>query len=94
MKKVYGLAHVTGYTSEADITLFYKQSDAIQAFEQLKKNTLFNYIEMQGWELDILKMDLDKLEEDYCISIDGLYDITWDSFEVYERIYIVELEIN
>lgn len=94
MKTVYGLAHVTGYTSEADITLFYKQSDAIQAFEQLKKNTLHAYIEYQGWTLDVLKRDLDELESDFGISVDGLYDITWDSFEVYERIYVIELEIQ
>jgi hypothetical protein len=60
----------------------------------LKKETLHSYIDYHGWTLDILKLDTEKLESDFGIQIDNEHDITWDSFEVYERIYIVELNIN
>jgi hypothetical protein len=93
-KLVYGVAHVTGYTSEAEIELFYKHSDALDRFHGLKENTLMEYIRLSGWEEDILDLPSEKLESDYGITIDDQYDITWDSFEVYERIYIIKLKIK
>jgi hypothetical protein len=94
MKTVYGVAHVTGYTSEANIELFFEHSDAINAFEELKENTLMAYLQLNCWSTEILKFAAEKLESDYGIQLDEPYDITWDGFEVYERIYIVELNIN
>jgi hypothetical protein len=93
-KRVYAVSHVTGYTSEAQIDLFYTLEDAIKHFEEIIKSTLHFYINHQGWNLEILNLEQSKLEDDFGISIDGEYDITWDSIEVYERVFIQELKIN
>jgi hypothetical protein len=94
VNKVYAVSHVTGYTSEAQIDLFYTLEDAIKHFDETIKDTLHFYIKHTDLDLKILNLEKEKLKNDYGISIDGEYDITWDSIEVYERVFIQELKIN
>ncbi len=91
---VYGVVHGTGYVSNSEVHLFYKQKDAYDYFKQLKEDCLMHYIRMCGWSEDILELPKDKLYADYGICIDNEYDITWDDIETYERIYVVKLNIR
>lgn len=93
-KRVFAVSHVTGYTSEANIELFYTLEDAIKYFNETLKATLHFFIEYRGWNLDILNLEQEILNDDYGISISSEHDITWDSIEVYERLFIEELKIN
>lgn len=97
--KLYAVCYVTGYTSEAEVVLFADREDAEKEFDKLIRSTFGNWLDYMDWDNDnysypkILDTDWEELSNKD-IYINTQYDITWDGFEVYERVYIQELTVN
>jgi len=95
MEKVFAVVHVTGYTSESEVQVFRNEEDAQFVFALWLKDNF------GVWLQDKLNLTIEQClalpeveRDEYDIRVDGRFDITWDSYEVYERIYIQELIVN
>lgn len=93
MKKVFIVGYVSGYTGDAEIAVFSNLFDAELAFRRLRGETFEEFISDFGLTMqDIHKMSEEELN-DKGIHYDDSTDITWDGYEVYERIFIQEKEV-
>lgn len=93
MNKVFIVGYVSGYTSAAEIKVFSNLFDAELSFRKLRGETFEEFIEDFGLTMqDIYKMSEKELN-DKGIHYDSHMDITWDGYEVYERIFIEETEV-
>ena len=93
-EKVYAFIYVSGYTSESEVTIFKDKISAVNMFFESYESFFASWLE------DNCKISIQELEElskeeqeEYEIFIED-FDISWDGWEVCERIYIKELEIN
>jgi hypothetical protein len=95
MEKVFAVVHVTGYTSESEIQVFKNEQDAQFVFDQWLKDHFGVWLHIT-FNLTIEQFhNLPPVEkEEMDITFDNKYDVTWDSFEVYERLYIEPLIVN
>lgn len=101
--KLYAVCYVSGYTSDASIQVFTNRKDAERGFDRLIRLTFGEYLDdisaEGGWEEelsypDILTKDKEHLRQSYEIHIDDPFDITWDGREVFERVYLEEIEVQ
>lgn len=94
MEKVFAVVHVTGYTSESEVQVFRNREDALYVFQLWLRDHFEVWLQDQ-MNLTIAQFHaLPEVEREAMdIHIEGL-DVTWDSYEVYERIYVEELILN
>jgi hypothetical protein len=96
--KLYAVCYVSGYTSDASIQVFTNKKDAEKEFDILIRNTFGKFLDTMNQDEDnlsypsIFTMDKEHLKDKYDIHIDGLFDITWDGDEVYERVYLEDIK--
>lgn len=99
-ERLYAVCYVTGYTSEAQMQVFHSREDAEKEFDRKIRNTFGRYLEDTDFNEDnlsypsILKANKDHLRIKWDIHIDSEFDITWDGYEVYERVYLEEIYIQ
>jgi hypothetical protein len=94
--KVWAVVFVTGYTSEAEVELFFKEEDAMAKFNAHRDGEFVadcqRIFGLSSFD-DIKKKGKEWLRSED-IYIDSDTDITWDNGEIYTRIYVEQIEIR
>lgn len=97
--KVWAVVFVTGYTSEAEVELFFKEEDAMESFLKLRDENFVsdcihhNVVPEGSTFKDVKNIPTDVLIKND-VYIDSDTDITWDNGEIYTRIYVEQIEIR